>query len=147
MRNRGFSLLELLLVLLIVSMMAALVGTSVSRSVSAAELRNASRGLIAALRYTRSHAMVTHEEQVLLIDTEKKSYTPPLRDAVELPQAIELSLTTARRELVNENLGGIRFFPDGASTGGKVILFVNKRQYEVNISWLTGEARMTRVES
>ena len=143
-RAAGFSLLELLLVLAIFSLMAAAFSGSFSKGVSAAEMRNASRDIMAALRSTRSKAMVSHQEQVLMIDTEEKTYLIPGEKPAQLPEELEISLTTARRELVSEEKGGIRFFPDGASTGGKVILHANKRQYEITVAWLTGEARLVK---
>lgn len=147
MRQRGFSLLELLMVIVLVALMMALVGTSISRSVSNAELRSASRGLLAALRYTQMHAVVSHQEQVLTIDMENLSYQPPDRDAVTFPEGIEVSMVTAESELLSERVGGIRFFPDGGSTGGSVTIHVKDRQYEINIAWLTGEARMSKQEN
>jgi general secretion pathway protein H len=127
--------------------MMALVGTSISRSVSNAELRSASRGLLAALRYTQMHAVVSHQEQVLTIDMENLSYQPPDRAEVTFPEGIEVSMVTAESELLSERVGGIRFFPDGGSTGGSVTIHVKDRQYEINIAWLTGEARMSRLEN
>jgi general secretion pathway protein H len=147
MRQRGFSLLELLMVIVLVALMMALVGTSISRSVSNAELRSASRGLLAALRYTQMHAIVSHQEQVLTIDMENLSYQPPDRDMVTFPEGIEVSMVTAESELLSERVGGIRFFPDGGSTGGSVTIHVKDREYEINIAWLTGEARMSRLEN
>ena len=147
MKQRGFSLLELLMVIILIALMMALVGTSISRSISNAELRSASRGLLAALRYTQTHAIVSHQEQVLTIDMENLSYQPPDRKAVKFPEGIEVSMVTAESELLSDQVGGIRFFPDGGSTGGQVTVHVKDRQYEINIAWLTGEARMTRQEN
>lgn len=147
MKQRGFSLLELLVVVVLIALMMALVGTSISRSVSNAELRSASRGLLAALRYTQTHAIVSHQEQILTIDMENLSYQPPDREAVKFPEGIEVSMVTAQSELLSDQVGGIRFFPDGGSTGGQITVHVKKRQYEINIAWLTGEARMNRLEN
>ena len=41
-------------------------------------------------------------------------------------------------------LRGIRFYPDGGSTGGNVRLEANGRIYQVNVTWLTGEASVQR---
>ena len=49
-------------------------------------------------------------------------------------------LNTARSELTSEHVGGIRFYPDGGSTGGNVRLEANERIYQINVAWLTGEA-------
>ena len=57
-----------------------------------------------------------------------------------------MELNTARSELTSETAGGIRFYPDGGSTGGNVRLEANGRIYRVNVTWLTGEASMAEVE-
>jgi len=140
----GFTLVELMVVLIIAALIMALVGTSISRSVSGAEMRNAARKLAASLRYTRTHAILVKSEQVFLVDTENRSYVAPEREPVELPEGMNVQLTTARSELTSETVGGIRFYPDGGSTGGHVLLEANERIYRINVAWLTGEASIQR---
>ena len=144
--SRGFTLVEMLVVLVIATIVLALVGTSISRSISGAEMRSAARKMAASLRYTRTRAILDKEETVFLVDTENRSYLAPKREVVELPEGMELSLMTARSELTSEAVGGIRFFPDGGSTGGFVELEANKRIYRINVAWLTGEASMQKME-
>ncbi len=146
MKANGFTLVELIVVLVIIALIMALVGTSISRSVSGAEMRNAARKLASALRYTRTHAILVKAEQVFLVNTENHSYTAPERETVKLPEGMNVLLTTARSELTSENVGGIRFYPDGGSTGGHVLLEANERIYRINVAWLTGEASIQREE-
>jgi len=144
--HRGFTLVELLVVLVIAALALALVGTSISRSISGAEMRNAARKVAASLRYTRTHAILTKSEQVFLVDTEKRSFRAADRETQELPKGMNVELNTARSELTSETAGGIRFYPDGGSTGGNVRLEANGRVYQVNVAWLTGEASLQRPE-
>lgn len=145
-RPRGFTLVELLVVMVIIALVLGLVATSLSRSISGAESREAARKIVAALRYTRTQAILRKSEQVFLVDTEARSYEAPGRPAVELPEGVDILLTTARSELTSEDAGGIRFFPDGGSTGGRVDLVVKGREYSVGVAWLTGEARLEKPE-
>ena len=145
-RVRGFTLVELLVVLVIAALILALVGTSISRSISGAEMRTAARKMAASIRYTRTRAIISKSQQVFLVDTEARSYTAAGREPVTLPGEMEVQLTTARSELTSENVGGIRFYPDGGSTGGSVALEANGRIYTVNVVWLTGEASLQREE-
>jgi general secretion pathway protein H len=145
-RSAGFTLVEIMVVMVIIALIMGLVGTSMSRSISAAEARAASRDLVASLRYTRARAIIDKAERVFLVDTENRSYQAPGRDKVELPEGVDLTITTATSELVSDAVSGIRFFPDGGSTGGHIELTVNKREYRVNVAWLTGETQLEKTE-
>jgi general secretion pathway protein H len=139
---RGFTLVEVLVVMIIIALVLGLVATSLSRSISGAEAREAARNMVAAIRYTRTQAILKKSEQRFVIDLEAGSYMAPGRKTVILPEGVDLQLTTAASEVVAENVGAIRFFPDGGSTGGRVDLNVNGREYVVHVAWLTGEARL-----
>jgi general secretion pathway protein H len=145
-KGRGFTLVELLVVLVIAALVLALVGTSISRSISGAEMRSAARKVAANLRYTRTQAILQKSEQVFVVDADAKTYQAPERELVELPEEMNVALTTARSELTGENAGGIRFYPDGGSTGGFVELESDNRVYKVSVAWLTGETRVERLD-
>lgn len=140
--SRGFTLVELMVVMIIIALIMGLVATSFSRSISGAEARAASRNLVASLRYTRAMAIIRKSEQVFQVDTENRSYQAPGRKLIVLPNGVDITITTARSEITSEAVSGIRFFPDGGSTGGHIELTVNGREYRVNIAWLTGEASL-----
>ena len=145
-KNRGFTLVEVMVVMVIVALIMGMVATSMSRSISRAEARAASRQLMASLRYTRAQAIIEKAEQVFQVNIENRSYQAPGRKPVKLPEGVDITVTTARSEITSEDVAGIRFFPDGGSTGGHIELLVNEREYRVNVGWLTGEASMERVE-
>ena len=131
---------------MIAALAMALVGTSISQSISGAEMRTAARKVTAGLRYTRTRAILSKSEQVFHLDTESRQYRAADREAVELPEGMNVELNTARSELTSDTSGGIRFFPDGGSTGGNVRLEANGRIYRVNVTWLTGETKLEKVE-
>jgi general secretion pathway protein H len=145
-RVRGFTLVELMVVMVIIALIMGLVATSMSRSISGAEARAASRKLVASLRYTRARAIIDKKEQVFQVDTDNRSYQAPGRKQIDLPEGVDITITTARSEVTAEDIAGIRFFPDGGSTGGHIELTVNDREYRVNVAWLTGETKLERTE-
>lgn len=144
--NKGFTLVEIMVVMVIIALVMGMVATSLSSSVSAAEARAATRKLVASLRYTRARAIIDKSEKVFQVNTEERSYQAPGRKQVKLPEGVDVTITTARSEITSEDVAGIRFFPDGGSTGGHIELTVNDREYRVNIAWLTGETKMERTE-
>ena len=145
-QHRGFTLIELMVVMVIIALIMGLVATSMSKSISGAEARAASRKLVTSLRYTRARAIIEKQEQVFEVDTENRSYQAPGRKQIELPEGVDVTVTTARSEMTSEAISGIRFFPDGGSTGGHIELTVNDREYRVNVAWLTGETKLEKPE-
>jgi general secretion pathway protein H len=144
--SSGFTLVEVMVVMVIIALVMGMVATSMSSSISGAEARAAARKLVASLRYTRARAVLDKTEQVFLVNTEERSYLAPGRERVQLPEGVDVTITTARSEITAEDAAGIRFFPDGGSTGGHIELTVNEREYRVNIAWLTGETSLERSE-
>jgi len=141
-RAQGFTLIEVLVVLVLLAVLAGVVAFNMTGSLKGSKIRAASRDLVAALRYTRSQAMVKHQDQVLTFDLDDKSYKAPGKDKVKFPEEMDIAVYTADSEIASESSGGIRFFSDGASTGGRVTLTVGERLWRVNVAWLTGEIRM-----
>lgn len=142
--EQGFSLVELMVVMVLVALLFSVVGISVSRSVAGAEIRNAEREIIAGLRHTRGQAIIKREQQVFSVDTNNRTWQAAGQPAAALPDGIEITLNTARSELTGEGVGGIRFFPDGASTGGSVVLTAQEREWHIAVAWLTGEISRNR---
>lgn len=135
-----------MVVMVIIALVMGMVATSMSRSISSAEARAATRKVVASLRYTRARAIIDKAEQVFEINVDNRSYKAPGRKLVTLPEGVDITVTTARSEITAEDVAGIRFFPDGGSTGGHIELTINEREYRVNVAWLTGEAKMERLE-
>ena len=141
-RARGFTLIEILAVVALIALAVTLVAVSVGDGLKGAKVRAASRDLVAALRYTRGQAIVKREQKTLSVDVEQRRYRAPGRPWVELPKDMDMKLFTARSELEEEGVGRIRFFPDGASTGGHIDLVRGEATWRVDVNWLTGEIRM-----
>ena len=138
-RRAGFTLLEVVLVLVIGAIAYVAVLALPARGASAADLKAAARTLAASLRHAQSMAMATRRDSALTIDVEAREFTVAGDSTVrQLPQALELKLYTAQSEVSSEKRGGIRFYPDGSSTGGRITVAAGPRKYLVDVDWLTG---------
>ncbi|MCB1581946.1 MAG: prepilin-type N-terminal cleavage/methylation domain-containing protein [Marinicella sp.] len=141
-KHLGFTLIEVIVVLVMLATLAGIVAFNMSGSLKASKIRGASKELVAALRYTRSQAVIKHEEQRLMLNVTEKSYQAPGRPKVILPEGMELKVFAAESEIPAEDQAGFRFFSDGSSTGGRVTLIYEDRFWRINVAWLTGEVRL-----
>jgi general secretion pathway protein H len=132
-------LLELLIVIALMGIIAALVVPMFGGPVSTSELRATARQLAAGLRLARSEAVSERRETFLVVDVAGKRFKVD-REAREraLPAKVDLKLFTAQNDLVNENIGAIRFYPDGGSNGGRITVASGNRKFDVDVDWLTG---------
>lgn len=138
----GFTLLETLLVFAILALMAAALAPNILPS-SGTRLRGEAGELAAALRQTRQQAIARQQPAVLLVDTEQHSYHLDGSTAVHhFDPDTQIRLTTAESELTGSRIGGLRFYPDGTSTGGRVSLTGPTLTLHVDIAWLTGRVRV-----
>ena len=137
--QRGFTLVEILVVMLVMLLVYGLLPPLFSSGVSGTELKSAARQLAAGLRKARSTAISTRRETVLALDVERRRFElSGDKQVYRLPAQVDLSLFTAQSELSSEKTGSIRFYPDGSSTGGRITIAGASRKYLVDVDWLTG---------
>ena len=137
--NRGVTLLELLIVLVLMGLIAAMTIPIFGNGVSTTELKSAAREVAAGLRLARSQAIAQRTESVLLFDVAARAFSvPPDTRVHAISPQIDMKLYTAQRDIVSDNIGAIRFYPDGGSTGGRVTLASGERKFDVDVDWLTG---------
>ncbi|OGT76982.1 MAG: type II secretion system protein GspH [Gammaproteobacteria bacterium RIFCSPLOWO2_02_FULL_56_15] len=141
--SRAFTLVELLVVLAIASLVLALIPPLLDNILPENRVRGAARNLATELKLSRSLAIRSHEETVLILDVEQQYYVSANAEhGLNLPQDTVLTLTTAESESLSENRGSIRFFPDGSSTGGQIHLHYRQGEYVVDVNWLTGQVSL-----
>ena len=138
-RQNGFTLVEMVAVVVLIAILLSIVSLGFTKSLNNAKVQAASRDLVAALRYTRGQAIVRGQQTALDIDLQNNTYQAPGKAVVQLPREMRMTLLTADSEQTSATSGRIRFFPDGASTGGHISIYMGQREWRVNVSWLTGQ--------
>lgn len=134
----GFTLLEILVVLVLLAVMAGFAASRVVGSLDGPALQATTGELAAVLRRARSEAIVRNQPRTVRVDVDTPSFGIPGERTYAVPERIRLSLFTAVTEQRAQNIGEIRFFPDGSSTGGEVTLAGEKARNYVQVDWLTG---------
>jgi general secretion pathway protein H len=113
------------------------------------ELKAAARRTAATLRLARETAIRTGMDTVLVVDVEERLLELPGFRTVSLPRRLQVKLDAAQREMLDDQRGAIRFFPDGSSTGGVILLARGDARedsgFQVGVNWLTGRVRMAAV--
>jgi general secretion pathway protein H len=141
-RARGFTLVELLVVMAIAAVAMTAVPTLFSAAFPGLEMKSAARRTAATLRLARESAIRRGEETAVLVDLEHHRLTLEGYRALSLPDRLSLRLDAASSELIDAQRGTIRFFPDGSSTGGRLVLSHGGHGYQIGVTWLTGRIEL-----
>lgn len=113
------------------------------RGPSSSDLKAAARTLASGLRQAQTMAITTRHDASLTLDMDSREYLlPGEKEPRRLPDGIDLKLYTAQSEVTSERRGGIRFYPDGSSTGGRITVSAGERKYLVDVDWLTGRVHI-----
>lgn len=146
----GFTLLEMLLVLVLIAAAMALAMAAVSASLPGMRLRAAAKEVAAQLRFTRALAIRSGQPQDFLLEPRSRRWQAPDGRHGRLPDIGELRFRGASAAQFGAGpeaaaRGIVRFFPDGAATGGQLRLAAAGGGWDVEVAWLTGEVRLRRI--
>jgi len=140
--SAGFTLFEMLVVLAIIGLVVALALPNLRGPPDNLRLEAAARTVASALRLSRSQAIARNADVVLTIDADRRIFESSTGPAIQLDHEISVEFIFAAPERRGRAAGGIRFFPDGTSSGGDIVLTLDKRRASISVNWLTGEARL-----
>jgi len=160
MKNKGFSLMEVIIVLTILVLSASLVTSSMSNLSRTIELKAAAKKVSGILRYYRSEAINKGLVYQVLFDSESKavkvqsiSLAEPAieREAGEkkggegaktlygLPEGVRMKELDFPAPEYPCDLPAVEFYPNGGSNGGSVLLDSQERKgYRIKIHFITG---------
>lgn len=139
--SQGVSLIEMLLVIGLIGLTSALAVGFLGSGFDGIRLRRAGKELTTQLRYTRTLAIATGQPQLFTIDPQQRQWRAPNGHHGGFSQSIHVRFTGARQVQVEQHHGAIRFFPDGASSGGRIELSLKQGGWRIDVLWMTGEVR------
>jgi general secretion pathway protein H len=141
-QDEGFSLIEMLVVLAIISAAATLSFTSFSGRRSAITPEAIAFQMVQTMRDARLQAISKREVVDVVFNIRERWFSinngkPPIK----IPHNIVVELTLGRELATANEKGSILFYPDGSSSGARIILrLVGSPQSQVLIPWVTGVA-------
>lgn len=137
-KNSGYSLIEIILVIALISTLSAALTPLLMKTFGDTNSYVAKQ-ITTALKKTRLRAKQSLRPSIFTLDIAQHNYRIDDFSAHKLPGNLKYSMTTAADEVISKDKASIRFFPDGSSSGGKIVIDDGKTQSEVHVIWLTGK--------
>jgi general secretion pathway protein H len=134
----GFTLIEMIVVLVVLALIAGIVMSRGPSRSPTLEVKQAVAMVAQAMRGARAAAIAADRPVDVEIDTVGHSIRSGLGMLTLLPGTVGIEGTIARARRV-----GIRFAPDGSSSGGGVALTEGAVRMLVTVDGLTGRVRFT----
>jgi len=135
--ERGFSLVELLVVLAIMGLVVAVAVPTSARFYESMQLRQAARTTLSMLVAARERALSSGRPQDVRVRPSARRLWAGDSE-YEFPSAVTVTVHGAA-ELNYEDIGVIRFYPEGGASGGGIDLRrANGDGTAVNVDWLVG---------
>jgi general secretion pathway protein H len=161
MKNRGFSLIEVIIVLILISLSISLVAPSLSRFSMTVELKGAAKKVSAILRYCRSEAVNQGKVYQVLFNSELREVRVQTIEGKEedagtkdkatpkiypLPKGVDIKEVKVTSPENPSEIPTIEFYPNGGSNGGTILLDSRDRKgYRINIHFITGMVTVEKV--
>jgi len=143
--NRGFSLLELILVLMVLGLSGLIVLPNIDKGMRNRDVRRSALALAAAARELRSQALVKGMPQQLVLNVSQNSYLVARRGEVHFPVDVKIA-SVAGGEVLDNGDRQFSFFPNGSMFGGRIELSggVDSTSYSIRLHPLTGNIEVLR---
>jgi general secretion pathway protein H len=136
--NKGFTLLEMIIVLFLISLITGLSVISFSSFLPGAKFNAAGREMAAMLRQARSLARMNMESQTLVIDLDNKTFgIAGLAEKHIPPDSLIKVIDPVSGEIVQGKYSFV-FHPASVTGGGTIIMSLRKRMLRIDIDPLTG---------
>jgi general secretion pathway protein H len=138
LRNKGFTLLELLIVLFLITLMLGLSSVFFANTLPAGRFHATTREIAATFRHARSLAQIKGKDQVMLINLDTKEYGIVGLKTRTIPGGINIMIEDPFYGDTRQGKYTFTFHSYGSAEGGTIVLWDDKRKVAISLDPIVG---------
>lgn len=139
-KDKGFTLLELIVVMFLVGLMLSLAGVLFSNTLPSSKFSATTREVAATIRHARTLAQLRGENQTVTIDMEARKYGIDNVTAKDIPPGISIKIIDPLLGDVQTGKYQFNFPSMGGIEGGTIVLWNSKKTASIEIDPIVGSA-------
>jgi len=136
--NRGFTLLELIVVLFIISIILGMSAVFFANTLPSNKFNATVREIVATIRHARSLAQVNSQTETITIDLDAKRYGLEGRAEKIIPPAVYVKVVDTFSGDITTGKCQIIFPAYGGAEGGTIILWDKKKTVTIRLDPVVG---------
>lgn len=151
--NRGFTLIEILVVLVLMSLILGISVALFANTLSGAKHKAAAREIVATLKYAKHLAAARNERQIVQFDLDAGSYGIKGRPMRMIPEKIKLAIyeSDINADPITEGQYSVSYDSAGSSHWGRIKLTRGDRTIQIKpdpivTAWITDDKQDGRHE-
>jgi len=137
-REKGFTLLELIVVMFIISLVAAVSTVLFANTLPASKFNATVREIATTIKHARALAQITGEKQTVMIDIDAKKYGIEGRGEREIPSDTDIRLVDPFLGELGTGKYYLVFHSGGTAEGGTILLKNGKKSAAITLDPIVG---------
>jgi len=142
--NKGYTLIELIIVLTLMATIMALVAPAFTTTFANLKLKTTAREMASLLNYARSLAIFQQKNFKVLLDLDNNTFGLESGSYKKLPKSVRIEKVSSRNGEQKEGTAEITFFFNGSSSEAHIHLMDvdEKKGFEIIVDPILGRARV-----
>ena len=136
--NKGFTLLELIVVMLLISLILAFSTVFFAGSLPSSRFKATARGMVASIKHARTLALSTGVRQTVTLDLDARKYGIDGQSMKTIPSGVNIKVIDDTSGEISRGHYQLLFHASGSVEGGNIVMWDDKRSGSISLDPVEG---------
>lgn len=141
-KNKGFTLLEIIIVLFLITLVAGLSSVLFTKALPSERFKSTARQIAAAIKHARVTATSSGEIRTLIINLNEKTYSVEGKKTKDIPPEIDIFIIDSMAKEMRNGIVNMTFYPSGGMEIYSIVLSYGKKQITIKPDPIVGSVQI-----